>query len=88
MDREAIVAFVRRGWAAAEAREQDHWAREFAERGPDATLAASQALWQHMRTIRPDWPSAAERQADLDHHIALKRAIDRAARAVPGLSAR
>ena len=32
-----------------------------------------------MRQINPDWPTEAERQEDLAHHIALKRMIDRAA---------
>jgi len=32
-----------------------------------------------MRRLRPDWPSPEERSEDLAHHVALKRAIDRAA---------
>ena len=73
-------AFARRDWQATAALKREHWAREFAVRGPAATLEASAALWRHMRAVRPDWPSAEERQDDLAHHIALKRAIDRAAR--------
>jgi hypothetical protein len=88
MERQAIAAFLARGWGAAEALERDHWAREFAERGPEATFAASQALWRHMRSVRPDWPSDVDLQADLDHHVHLKRAIDRAARVFSALSAR
>jgi hypothetical protein len=61
--------------------EQDHWAREMARGGPVTTLVASQALWIHMRSLRPDWPTDAERRDDLAHHVALKRAIDRAASA-------
>ena len=44
-----------------------------------ATFEASQALWEHMRALRPDWPSDDERRQDLADHIALKRLIDRAA---------
>ncbi len=58
---------------------REHWAREIAQRGPLATSEASQALWEHMRRLRPDWPSPDERRQDLAHHIALKRAIDDAA---------
>lgn len=88
MDAKHVRAYVERDWAAVEARKQAHWAREHAERGPEATLAASAALFEHMRLVRPDWPTAQERRADLEHHLALKRAIDRAASVFAGLPAR
>lgn len=81
-------AFVRRDWAAVAQLKGEHWAREFAARGPVATLEASVALWRHMRAVRPDWPTAQERRDDLAHHIALKRAIDRAARVFAGIAPR
>jgi hypothetical protein len=81
-------AFLRRPWGALASLEREHWAREFARRGPAATLEVSRLLWEHMRRVRPDWPSDAERRQDLVHHIALKRAIDRAARAFGPLAAR
>ena len=81
-------AFVRRPWSALTALEREHWAREFARRGSTATLEASRLLWEHMRRVRPDWPSDADRREDLAHHIALKAAIDRAARALGPLPAR
>lgn len=73
-----LRAYADRPWHAAEALKQEHWARELSE-NPLATFEASQALWVHMRQIRPDWPTEAERQEDLAHHVALKRAIDHAA---------
>ena len=81
-------AFARRDWQAAETLKAEHWAREFALRGPAATLEASAALWQHMRLVRPDWPTDQERRDDLAHHVALKRAIDRAARVFVGIAPR
>ncbi len=68
-----------RAWHVLAALEQDHWARELVARGPMATLEASQALGTHMRSVRPDWPTEADRCADLAHHVVLKQAIDRAA---------
>lgn len=88
MDARDVRAYVARGWEAAEKLKQEHWAREFRERGAEATLSAALALWQQMRLVDPDWPSEEERTADLTHHIALKRAIDRAASAFVGLTAR
>ena len=79
MEPRDLRSFVERDWAAAGTSERDHWAREFAARGARSTLDAADALWRHMRTVRPDWPTDEDRQADLAHHIALKRAIDRAA---------
>ncbi len=79
MKREDLRAYALRAWHAAETLKQEHWAREVAERGPLATFEASQALWEHMRSLRPEWPSPDDRREDLAHHIALKQLIDRAA---------
>lgn len=88
MDTAHAQAFLRRPWDLLAALEREHWAREFARRGPAATLEVSRLLWEHMRRVRPDWPSDAERREDLSHHIALKGAIDRAARTLGPLAAR
>ena len=74
-----LRAYAQRAWHVLGALEQDHWARELDSRGPLATLEASQVLWAHMRRVRPDWPTAADRDADLADHVALKQIIDRAA---------
>jgi len=79
MERENLRAYVDRAWDVAERMKQEHWAREVAARGPLVTFDASQALWQHVRSLRPDWPSPDERREDLAHHLTLKRLIDRAA---------
>lgn len=87
MDAAHLKAYRERDWARAEALKRAHWAREFATRGPEATVEAAQALWQHMRLVRPDWPSDEERGEDLAHHLELKQRIDRAAHAVVRLAA-
>ena len=74
-----LRAYLERSWTAAAALKVEHWAREFAERGSEATLEVSRALWEHMRLVRPEWPSEDERRDDLAHHLRLKRAIDHAA---------
>ncbi|MGH7279469.1 MAG: hypothetical protein ACREJG_12390 [Candidatus Rokuibacteriota bacterium] len=83
-----LRAFARRGWHVPGASEEDHWARETAERGPLATFEVAHALWLHMRRVRPDWPTDEDRRADLTHHVALKRAIDCAAGAFLARSGR
>jgi hypothetical protein len=74
-----VRAYAGRPWHLLAELDLDHWGRELAERGPGSVLEASQALWTHMRLVRPDWPTDMERRADLAHHLALKHAIDRAA---------
>ena len=75
-----LRAYLERG-RAAERLKREYWAREFRARGPGATIEAARALHEHMRRVNPDWPSDADRRADLAHHVVLKRAIDGAARA-------
>lgn len=88
MDPRDLRAYANRPWGAAEVLKQEYWAREFAERGPDVTLAAAGALWRHMRLVHPTWPSDAERNEDFAHHLALKRTIDHASGAFIALAAR
>ncbi len=83
MDRDAVRAFLERGWGVAERLGREHWAFVRRSDGPEANLRAARTLYEHMRRLRPEWPTEAERAADLAHHVALKRWIDRAARAFP-----
>jgi hypothetical protein len=76
--------YARRHWAEAGDLDRAHWAAEFAARGPASALAASRALWEHMRAVRPDWPTEADRARDLEQHLALRRLLDRAAHAFRG----
>jgi hypothetical protein len=81
MDRDAVRAFLDRGWGVAERLEREHWASVQRTEGPQANLRAARVLYEHVRRVRPEWPTEAERAADLAHHVALKRWIDRAAHA-------
>jgi hypothetical protein len=83
-----VRAWAARDWPAAERAKQEYWARAYAEHGPVVTVTAAQELWQHMRSVRPDWPSDDERAADLAHHVALKQTLDAAARVLGILTAR
>ncbi|MGH8119988.1 MAG: hypothetical protein ACRESK_05165, partial [Gammaproteobacteria bacterium] len=53
--------------------------REYRLHGPEAAMQASMALWEHLRQVRPEWPTAQERQEDLNHHLLLKQIFQRAA---------
>ncbi len=59
-----------------------HWAR--VGRGePGTTVALSHALYEHVRTVSPAFPSEESREDDFLHHLHLKGLIDRAARSLP-----
>jgi hypothetical protein len=85
VDASSIRRFVDRPWGLLRAAKRRYWAEEVVARGDDAPLRASRMLWLHMRGLRPDWPSDAERAADLAHHLELKGCLDRAARALARL---
>lgn len=85
VDASSVRRFADRPWELLRAAKRRHWAEEVTARGPEASLGASRALWLHMRRVRPDWPSDAERAEDLAHHLELKGYLDRAARALARL---
>ena len=77
MKHHELQEFANRDWQQISDMDRSHWVSEYRKNGSAATLRASQALWQHMKSIRPEWPDAAERQRDLDHHIAQKQLLTR-----------
>jgi hypothetical protein len=84
MDALAVRSFMRRAHGLVAESKRNYWARRFREQGAPATWRAGQALREHARCVRPDWPSEDDCAADLDHHIKLNRLLDRAAHAFSG----
>jgi hypothetical protein len=75
MDREHVRSFANRDWRAIARAKREHQVRLFREHGPAATLRIARDLYAHARAVDPDWPSAREREADLAHHVELKRLL-------------
>jgi len=71
---EDIRRFAERDWERLSAEKTAWWA----ERSAEERLRAAELLREHMRRIRPDWPSPAERQADHEAHALLSRMLRRA----------
>lgn len=84
MDSDSIRRYARRPWTTIEESRRAYRARRLAEHGPDAALRVTHALWLHMRCLRPDWPTEEDRAEDLANHVALRRILDRAGRALAG----
>jgi hypothetical protein len=74
-----VEAFVGRDWARVRALDEAHWAERWRSEGPAATLTASESLFEHMRSVRPEWPTPRDREEDLAHHLELCAKLDRAA---------
>jgi hypothetical protein len=73
--------FARRDWVAVANRKSDYWIDQYRRHGAASAWTASTALWLHMRSVQPDYPSAANRQEDRAAHRSLRRRLDRAAHA-------
>jgi len=82
VDSASIREFALRDRTEVQASKQSYWAEQHRAAGPERTIRASQALWEYVRRLRPDWPTARDRAEDIEHHIALKREIDRASHAI------
>lgn len=84
MDRDAIRAWAERPWSDVAGAKRAWHARRFREAGAASGVALSRGLREHARRVRPDWPTARNRERDLAHHVELKRLLDRAAHAFAG----
>jgi hypothetical protein len=81
MDRAAARSFVERDWVLVAASKREHHAARYRASRGKSGLAAGQMLRDYVRRVRPGWPTARDRERDFADHVALKRLIDRAARA-------
>jgi hypothetical protein len=76
-----IREFVGRCWDKKDALKRQYWVERYCSEGPGATLAASSMLREHFKVLRPDWPTAEDRAADLRRHLVLIAKLDRVAHA-------
>lgn len=75
MDPEDICAFARRDWNAVAESKAGFWADRKRAMTPDEALAVAEALRQHARALRPDWPDIRERDDDLAVHARVAEAL-------------
>lgn len=73
MNQDEIKAFANRNWKQLSDLDRSYWAVEYQRNGSITAQKASQALWQHMKSIRPEWPDTMERKRDLENHLVLKK---------------
>jgi hypothetical protein len=78
VDRREATDYMQRDWTPAGASDVQYWARRFRTEGWRVVWDAAQALAAHVRAVRNDYPRESERRRDLEHHLDLRRLIDRA----------
>jgi len=78
---EDLRAFAQRRWDLVEREKTRFRVERFRQGGPAASFAAARGLRERFRRLHPAGPSAEDRKADLDSHVALKATLDRAAHA-------
>jgi hypothetical protein len=73
-----FIELHRRGFAEA-SRAKAEYLRETKRRlGLDASLRIADELRAYVLSVRPDWPSDAERRADREMHLRVIEAVRRA----------
>lgn len=73
MTRDDIRQFMERNWARIAAAKDRTWAT--AKQTPAEDLRAADQLRRYTLSVRPDWPSADDRAADLQAHIRVSEAL-------------
>jgi len=79
VNRDDILAFARRDWAMVAESKTRYWLERKRTLSAAELLAVGDQLRRHALTVRPDWPTEAERAADLATHERVTEAL----RAVP-----
>jgi hypothetical protein len=78
--RSEVQAFLDRDWAGIERAKRTHWsARRRAGGLAEATRVMS-GLRAHASRLRPDYPTPADREADLETHRRVAAALARCPR--------
>ena len=73
-----------RAWSEVRDLKVRAWATHARVGGPMAGLDVSAQLWNHARSIDPNWPYDAVRASDLEHHAQLCAVLDRLRDVEPG----
>lgn len=75
VDRDDILAFARRDWSQVAAAKAGFWRDQKRELSALEMLALGDELRLHAQRVRPDWPTEADRAADLAVHHRVAEAL-------------
>ncbi len=77
MKNKDLQLFANRPWEATGEADAEYWLARKKRLGPAEGLRMAAELRALVAVERPDWPSSAERQADLDVHTRVSEALRR-----------
>ena len=66
---EQLRSFVHRDWALVEELKRSHWVERARRMTPTEKIRVAEDLQQLAHALHPDWPTKADRDADLAEHI-------------------
>ena len=76
---EDLRKYVSRDWSLVSRMKRDFWVERQRRIAPVEALRIADELRRQVRITRPDWPTPADRAADLAAHIRLEELLIRAA---------
>ena len=75
MDRRALLEFARRDWSLVANAKTAFWRARKSGQSAAEILAIGDQWRRHAQAVRPDWPTEAERVADLEVHVRVAEAL-------------
>ena len=78
-DRVPVVPFAG-NWAEVREAKEAYWAAGKAGMTPLEALQLADDLRAHVKSLRPEWPSAADRDADIELHSRVAEMLRRVRR--------
>ena len=72
-----IRNYLAREWELPRELKDRYWAERKRSLAPDAALRMGDGLREHARSLRPEWPDAAARGADLRVHARVSESLRR-----------
>jgi hypothetical protein len=70
-----LRAFAERDWKLIQELKDRHWKESKRALSPAELLRIGDGLRRHAQAIRPDWPTAAERDDDLEVHARVSASL-------------
>ena len=72
-----IRDYLGRDWELVREHKDRYWSERKRSLTPAAALSIGDGLREHARNLRPEWPDAAEREADLQVHARVSGSLQR-----------
>jgi hypothetical protein len=72
-----LRSFLDRDWTAVREAKDAYWAEVARARGPLEALRIADELRRQVQQLRPGWPTAEDRAADVEAHIQLSERLQR-----------